>query len=173
MANFSYLNKKIAIYIKRIYEILVIMYMRGVVYMKANVDVISKVIEFIEEHLTDEDDLDLEKIADIANYSKFHLHRMFSQIVGCTMHQYIQRRRLTEAARQLVFSDKSIIDIAYISGYETQQSFTLAFKRLYQESPQMYRKRNSFWPKQLKFQQQKVECISYTNLNMRCEVKAA
>lgn len=141
--------------------------------MKTNADVISKVIEFIENHLTDEENLDLEKIADASNYSKFHLHRMFSQTVGCTIHQYIQRRRLTEAARQLVFTDKSIIDIAFISGYETQQSFTLAFKRLYQESPQVYRKRKNFWPKQLEFQQQKVECISYTNLNMRYEVKAA
>lgn len=141
--------------------------------MKTNVDVISKVIDFIEEHLTT-DDLDLEEIADIASYSKYHLHRMFSHIVGCTLHQYIQKRRLTEAARQLVYTDKSIIDIAFIAGYETQQSFTLAFKRLYQQSPQVYRKRSEFWPMQLKFEKQKVECISsYNNLNMRCEVKVA
>ena len=141
--------------------------------MKTNVDVIPKVIDFIEEHLTT-DDLDLEEIADIASYSKYHLHRLFSNIVGCTLHQYIQKRRLTEAARQLVYTDKSIIDIAFIAGYETQQSFTLAFKRLYQQSPQVYRKRSEFWPMQLKFEKQKVECISsYTNLNMRCEVKVA
>jgi AraC-like DNA-binding protein len=141
--------------------------------MKANGDAISKVINFIEENLTT-DDLDLDKIAGIASYSKFHLHRMFSDIVGCTIHQYIQKRRLTEAARRLVYTDNSIIDIAFISGYETQQSFTLAFKRLYQESPQVYRRRQDFGPKQLKFDTQKAECISsYTNLNMRCEVKAA
>lgn len=140
--------------------------------MKAHGDVISKVIDFIEENLT-ADDLDLDKIADTASYSKFHLHRMFSDIVGCTIHQYIQKRRLTEAARQLVYSDNSIIDIAFVSGYETQQSFTLAFKRLYQESPQAYRKRKEFWPKQLKFQKSNVQCASYTNFNMKCEVKAA
>ena len=141
--------------------------------MKTNVDSISKVIDFIEEHLTT-DDLDLEKIADIASYSKYHLHRMFLHFVGCTLHQYIQKRRLTEAAWQLVYTDKSIIDIAFISGYETQQSFTLAFKRLYLKSPQAYRKRQEFLPIQLKFEKQKVERISsYTNLNMRCEVKAA
>lgn len=141
--------------------------------MKTNVYVILKVIDFIEEHLTT-DDLDLEEIADIASYSKYHVHRMFSNIVGCTLHQYIQKRRLTEAAWQLVYTDKSIIDIAFIAGYETQQSFTLAFKRLYNESPQVYRKRKEFWPMQLKFKKKNVKCISsYTNLNMRCEVKAA
>lgn len=134
--------------------------------MKAHKDVILKVIDFIEENLT-YDDLDLDKISDIARYSKFHLHRMFSDIVGCTIHQYIQKRRLTEAARQLVYTDNSIIDIAFISGYETQQSFTLAFKKLYQESPQVYRKRRMFWPKQTG------RCVSYTNLDMRCEVEAA
>lgn len=148
--------------------------MRGVVYMKTNIEIISKVIDFIEERLTTEENLDLDKIADIANYSKFHLHRMFSNIVGCTIHQYIQKRRITEAARQLVYTNKSIIDISLNSGYETQQSFTLAFKRLYEESPQAYRKRQDFLPIQLKFKKQKIKNISsYTNLNMKCEVKAA
>jgi AraC-like DNA-binding protein len=139
--------------------------------MKSNAYVISKVIDFIEEHLTE--DLDLDKIADSAFYSKYHLHRMFADIVGCTVHQYIQRRRLTEAARQLVYTDKSIIDIASIAGYETQQSFTLAFKKLYEESPQVYRKKKNYKSIQLKYQQQKVEYISYTRLNMRCGGKAA
>ncbi|OOM82151.1 transposon Tn10 TetD protein [Clostridium puniceum] len=142
--------------------------------MKANTEIISKVINFIEENLTTEENLDLDKIADTANYSKYHLHRMFSSIVGCTIHQYIQKRRLTEAARQLVYTDKSIIDISLTSGYETQQSFTLAFKRLYEQSPQSYRKRQIFLPIQLKFEKQKVKNISsYTNLTMKCEVKVA
>ena len=140
--------------------------------MKTTIDVISKVIDFIEEHLTT-DDLNLEEIADNAKYSKYHLHRMFLDTVGCTLHQYIQKRRLTEAAWQLVYTDKSIIDIAFISGYETQQSFTLAFKRLYLKSPQVYRKRKKFWPMQLKFKKQNIQCISYTNLSMGCGVRAA
>ena len=139
--------------------------------MKSNADVISKVIDFIEEHLTD--DLYLEKIADSAFYSKYHLHRMFVDIVGCTLHQYIQRRRLTEAAWQLVYTDKSIIDIALIAGYETQQSFTLAFKKLYDKSPKVYRKKKDYQSIQLKYEKRKVEYSSYTKLNMRCGGKAA
>lgn len=139
--------------------------------MKSNAYVISKVIDFIEENLTD--DLDLEKIADVACYSKYHLHRMFADVVGCTVHQYIQRRRLTEAARQLVYTDKSIMDITLTAGYETQQSFTLAFKKLYRESPQVYRKKKEFKSIQLKYKQNKVEYISYNKLNMMCGVKAA
>jgi AraC-like DNA-binding protein len=165
---------KIAIYIKKVNKILDILYKRGVVYMKTNIEIISKVIDFIEDSLTTEENLDLDKIANTANYSKYHLHRMFSNIVGCTIHQYIQKRRLTEAARQLVYTDKSIIDISLTAGYETQQSFTLAFKRLYKESPQVYRKRQDFLPIQLKFEKQKTKNISsYNNLIMKYEVKVA
>lgn len=140
--------------------------------MKTNVDVISKVVDFIEEHLMDE--LHLEKIAHIGCYSKYHFHRMFADVVGCTIHQYIQRRRLTEAARQLVYTDKPIIDIAFIAAYETQQSFTLAFKKLYKQSPQVYRKNKEFKSIQLKYKRQKVEYISsYTKLNMICGGKVA
>lgn len=142
--------------------------------MKNNTAIISKVIDFIEGHLTAEESLDLDKIADMANYSKYHLHRMFSNIVGCTIHQYIQKRRLTEAAYELVYTDNSIIYISLNSGYETQQSFTLAFKRLYGESPQAYRKKQEFLPIQLRFETQSVKNISsYTKLTMNCEVKAA
>jgi len=138
---------------------------------------IVKIINYIENHLPDE--LDLDKIAEVAGYSKFHLNRMFANIIGCTIHQYVQRRRLTEAASKLVFTDKSIVEIAFIAGYETQQSFTLAFKRLYQESPQVYRKKKEFWPVQLRYnmslriQQQKEENISYIKFNIKCGVKAA
>lgn len=158
--------------------------------LKTNTDVIMEIIDYIEENLTE--NLNLDKISDIANYSKYHLHRMFTNIVGCTIHQYIQRRRLTEAARQLIFTDKYIIDIAITAGYSTHQSFTLAFRKLYKESPQVYRNKDEFYPIQHRFvlnlnhQIQNTKCISYTSINyeqrrdeinsyfnINCEVKVA
>lgn len=68
----------------------------------------GEVIDFIEGHLTE--DLDLDMVADAVHYSKYHLHRLFVNEVGLTIHDYVQRRRLTEAARLLVFSDKSILE---------------------------------------------------------------
>lgn len=145
--------------------------------MDANIEVISKIVEYIEEHL--EEDLDLDKIAEISGYSKYHISRVFNDRVGETIHQYIQKRRLTEAARNLVFTNKPIVDIAFSTGYESQQAFSLAFKRLYMESPQIYRKNKVFWPIKLKavmnskvFKQSR-ENVSYNNFNIKCEVKAA
>ncbi len=41
--------------------------------------------------------LDLNVISKEIGYSKYHLHRMFTSVVGFSVHNYIQRRRLTEA----------------------------------------------------------------------------
>lgn len=117
--------------------------------MKTNIDTIQEVVEYIDAHL--ESRLDLDCICKQAGYSKYHLNRMFSNIVGFSIHTYIQRRRLTEAARLLVFTDKPIMDIALFAGYETQQSFTVGFKTLFKRSPQAFRKKGAFYPLQLKF----------------------
>jgi AraC-like DNA-binding protein len=58
-------------------------------------------IEYIETHLTEKIDLDI--VANAVHYSKHHLHRMFTNTIGLTLHDYIQRRKLTEAAKLLVF----------------------------------------------------------------------
>lgn len=125
------------------------MIMMEVKIVEKNITIIEDVIDYIEIHL--EEKLDLDNIARQAGYSKYHLHRMFTSIVGFTVHNYIQRRRLTEAARLLVFTDKSIIDIALSSGYETQQSFTIGFKAMFKYSPQVFRRKHEFYPFQLKF----------------------
>ena len=90
--------------------------------MKTNLETIREVVEYIDTHL--EERLDLDSLCKVAGYSKYHLGRIFSSIVGFSIHTYIQRRRLTEAARLLVFTNNSIMDIALFAGYETQQSFT-------------------------------------------------
>ena len=103
---------------------------------------IEAVIDYIENHLDGK--LELESVAEAVHYSKYHLHRLFTETVGMTIHDYVQRRQLTEAAKLLVFSDQRIIEIALICGYESQQSFSLAFKAMYKSPPAEYREKGSF-----------------------------
>lgn len=110
---------------------------------------IEAVIDFIENHLDQK--LELETIAEAVHYSKYHLHRMFSDTVGITVREYVGRRQLTEGAKLLVFSKRSIIEIAFICGYEGQQAFTTAFKTMYKIPPAEYRQRQEFYPLQLRF----------------------
>ncbi len=111
--------------------------------------IILNVIEYVENNL--DENLKLDNIANEVNYSKFHLNRLFYEFVGCTLHKYIQKRRLTEAAKKLVTTNKTISEIAFEANYESQQSFTLAFRQLYLYTPQIYRQLGVFIPKQNKY----------------------
>lgn len=96
--------------------------------------------------------LDLDKIAQAIHYSKFHLHRSFTKTVGLTIYEYSRRRQLSEAAKLLVFSNKSIVDIALLSGYSSQQAFATMFKAMYKQSPNQFRENNVYYPLQLKYE---------------------
>lgn len=117
--------------------------------MPGNIKNIIAAIDYIESHLHEK--LDLKTIAEALHYSKYHLHRMFTATAGLTIQTYAQRRRLTEAAKLLVFSDKSILEIALTAGYESQQSFTDSFKAMYKKAPNQYREEEEFYPLQLRY----------------------
>ncbi len=111
------------------------------------VRIVSRAIQYIEANLNDKLELDI--VAAALHYSKFHLHRIFTKTVGLTIHDYAKRRQLTEAAKLLVFSAKPIIEIALISGYESQQAFTDIFKVMYKITPAEFREAEKFYPLQL------------------------
>lgn len=108
---------------------------------------VSQTIDYIEEHLDCR--LNLETVASALHYSKYHLHRIFTKTVGLTLHDYVQRRQLTEAAKLLVFSKRPVVEIALVSGYESQQAFTGVFKEMYKTTPVEYRAAEEFYPLQL------------------------
>ncbi|MEY8298364.1 MAG: helix-turn-helix transcriptional regulator [Emergencia timonensis] len=126
---------------------------------------IASVIAYIEAHLTQKLNLDI--LAEAMHYSKYHLHRIFTDTVGLTIHDYIQRRRLSEAAKLLIFSEKSVLDIALLAGYESQQAFTDAFTRMYKLPPAKYRENEEFYPLQLRFEFEG----NYRMLNEKKEVR--
>ncbi|MFZ5354256.1 MAG: AraC family transcriptional regulator [Bacillota bacterium] len=86
---------------------------------------IQKAIDYIEENITEE--LTLENIASQANFSMYHFHRIFSVVVGESVKGYINKRRLSCAALQLLRTERRIIDIAFEYGFESQEVFTRAF----------------------------------------------
>ncbi len=101
--------------------------------MEKHIENVMAAIDYIENHLYGK--LDLETIANGVHYSKYHLHRMFVNTAGLTIQTYVQRRRLTEAAKRLVFSDQPILSIALAAGYESQQAFSDIFKMMYKKTP--------------------------------------
>lgn len=119
-----------------------------------NYELIQQVVDYIEAKASFGIPTD-EIIAGIPNdiasdISVYHLNRMFSSCLDFSIREYIERRRLTEAARRLVRTDDAISSVAAFTGYEDIQEFTMNFSRMYGCAPEKYRERGIFAPKQLK-----------------------
>lgn len=99
---------------------------------------INKVVDYIDKHFDEE--LTLEALADVASFSRFHFHRLFSAMTGETLNNFIKRVRLERAASLLmVKSRQTITEIAFQCGFSGNAVFTRAFNEYFQMSPTMFR----------------------------------
>lgn len=100
--------------------------------------VIHKLINFIDDNLTDNPSLD--EISKQVGYSPYYCSSQFRLIAGTTIRSYMAKQRLYMAAVAIRDTDKRIIDIAMEYGYFGQNSLTRAFKDAYGCTPAAYRK---------------------------------
>src|SRR5262249_28477848 len=105
---------------------------------------IVKTLVYIQEHL--DDALELDEIATVAAFSRFHFHRIFRGLVGESVKGYVRRLRLERAARNLKTLDKPITQIALESAFESHESFTRAFGEMFGTSPSAYRAAHTVFP---------------------------
>ncbi len=103
----------------------------------------NKVCAYIGEHI--DSPLTLDELSQIACCSKYHFHRLFTAMVGLSLHQYIRWLRLKRAAHQLIIKqDESILEIAINAGYESHEAFSRAFKKACGISPSDFREQKSW-----------------------------
>lgn len=102
----------------------------------------NSTISYIESSL--ENEIDERKILELSGYSYQMFSRLFSILTEIKLSEYIRARKLTEAAILLRDTDKKIIDIAMIFGYETSDSFGVAFKNFHGYTPSQVRNGNPF-----------------------------
>lgn len=102
---------------------------------------LNKVIEKIEEKLTEK--IDYKELAKIIGTSSYTLQRIFVFLTGITLTEYIRKRRLSNAAEELLSTDIKIIELALKYQYDSPISFSNAFKKMHGVSPQNLRKNNS------------------------------
>ncbi|PEV38867.1 AraC family transcriptional regulator [Bacillus thuringiensis] len=103
---------------------------------------IYKVQDYIESNI--DSSLSIEKLADIAGFSKFHFHRIFKGIVDEPLSRYVNRLKLERATNLLIYRlDMTITDIAYHFGFTDSAVFSRTFKNYYGVSPSQYRNDNS------------------------------
>jgi AraC-like DNA-binding protein len=97
----------------------------------------KKAIQYIEQHIME--DIDLAEVAAHCAMSMYHFHRIFQQVSGMSVTEYVRKRRLTYATQQLIETDARIIDIAFEFYFSSQEAFTRAFKAMFRMTPKKYR----------------------------------
>ncbi len=106
-----------------------------------NLEKIKRAIRFIEDNL--KEDIHLDSIACEACSSKFHFHRIFQIATGETVFDYIRKRRLTEAADEILNTNLKIWEIANNYQFESPEAFSRSFKKAYGTTPTGYREKGT------------------------------
>lgn len=99
---------------------------------------IDRVIDYLRRNL--DRPVKLAELANVACFSEFHFHRIFTAVSGETLSNFTNRLRLEKAARLLRYSKQSLTDIALDCGFSSPATFSRAFRSGYETSPSEFRK---------------------------------
>ena len=98
---------------------------------------INRVMDYIDLHL--DQPLELKNIAEIASFSPYHFHRIFTFLMGETPIDYIQRLRVEKAAWKLQNEPMlPITEIAYQCGFGSISLFSRTFKKYFGVTPSQF-----------------------------------
>ncbi len=82
------------------------------------------------------------------HYSKEHMIRAFHRQMGTTPHQYWREIKFAQAKQLLALTDRTLEEIARLSGYSSAECFSKQFRQRYGVTPNRYRKNNENFKKE-------------------------
>ncbi len=94
---------------------------------------------FIEEHLNE--DLSLVRLAEQVYLNPSYLSRLYKQVTGSNLSEYIENARVAKAKELLSMENIKINEVASIVGYDTAASFTRFFKKICGCTPQEFQEK--------------------------------
>ena len=103
--------------------------------------IISPLLSYINEHITDE--LDLDHLASICSVEKCYLCKLFKEHTGSTIRQYIIIKRIS-LAKQYLEQGQTIYDACFNCGYNNYAHFARTFKNIVGVTAREYQRNNAF-----------------------------
>ena len=98
---------------------------------------VRKAVRYIRDNFDTE--FMIEDIAKVCNINENYLQRIFKEVKGVSIVQYINRLRMDKAEMLLLNSDMSIVDIAESVGFNSRQHFGHVFQQHNNMSPKAFR----------------------------------
>lgn len=96
-----------------------------------------EVLDYINEHLNQ--DIRLADLAKLLGISQFHFSRLFKQSVGTAPYQYLLQQRIERAKQLLKKTDRSIVEIAFLCGFNSHSHLSQQFRQFTGVTPKAYR----------------------------------
>lgn len=100
-------------------------------------EVVRNIIGYLDENYRDK--ISLEDVAEVAGYHPNYTSEIFSKTLGISYTEYLLRKRLSCATKDLKQSEKKIAEIALDHGFPNVRSFNTAFRENFGRSPSEYR----------------------------------
>lgn len=100
-------------------------------------DIIGKVIDYMEEHISER--ITLGELAAISNFEKSYFIRFFKKECGTTPFKMLNEMRLEHASDLVTSTDMKICDIAMSYGYNTTSFFISEYKKRFGITPACHR----------------------------------
>ena len=106
--------------------------------MDSTSDSFKDILIWIERHL--DQPMSLDQIAAHARLSPYHFSRLFTARMGRSVMAHVRGRRLVRGARRLCDeAGLKLVELAFDCGFDSQEAFTRAFKRVFGVSPGRFR----------------------------------
>ncbi|ADU69254.1 helix-turn-helix domain-containing protein [Pantoea sp. At-9b] len=96
--------------------------------------VVDDIIHWIEEHLYDET-IRVSTITGKSGYGHWHFQRIFREVTGYNLGEYMRLRRVIRATFAIIHSEKTLLEIAVANGFTSQQTFTRVYKKYMHATP--------------------------------------
>jgi AraC family transcriptional regulator len=99
---------------------------------------IKAAINYIHKNLSDP--LTIDQLAQFVETDPSRFRKLFKQVVGTTVRQYVMTQRLEAARDLLINTDLPLLQLADETGFSSQSHFTESFRKVYDVTPLQYRK---------------------------------
>lgn len=101
---------------------------------------VQDVISYLESHYSH--DLSLELLQEHLHMSKYYLSKIFKEVTGVTIFDFIYQRRINQAKIQFLLDPKiSVTDVCFLVGFKHLAHFSRLFKQQVGVTPEAYKKK--------------------------------
>lgn len=109
----------------------------------SNIELLSDALDYIENNINE--NITAENVAEACYCSKSYLQKIFKYVNGYSIKEYIIKRRISKASKDLVNNPaESILNIALKYCYGSPEAFTRAFEQVWRCKPSVFRKEARF-----------------------------